>query len=481
VSLVCFARFCLAPGVDERELAGLRTALLEFADDAFAGFARSDQRATGLRYLRGLILDGQRKSMQPMAARLGVDHQQLQQFMTSSTWDYVAVRRRLAARLIDLIDPVAWVIDDTGFAKDGDASPGVARQYSGTLGKVGNCQIAVSVHAATDRASGVLGWRLYLGRSWDVDCLPEPTPSGTEAGPETPELVAARQKARRRVSKALRVGKTVSAATARAAATAGISEAEHARMVELITARRARAGIPEEVGYQPKWQLALDMIDELIGWGHRPPVLVADAGYCAGEFRVALSQRGLAYMLAASPALTAYRADAVLLPARGRAKARYEGRAPTLKDLALQAGRAAFRSVTWRKGTKTSPTNPTAAMSGTFHALRVRPAATIIAREPDGGLPECWLLIEWPPDQDEPSDYWLSTLPAGTSLKTLVRTAKVRYRIEHDYRELKTGLGLDHFEGRTFTGWHRHATLVTAAQLFLTTLRLHTPKADGQT
>src|SRR5881227_2153621 len=133
--------------MDERGLTQVRTQLEDFAAGVFAGLPRADQRATGLRYLRGLILDGQRKSMQPMAARLGVDHQQLQQFMTSSTWDYVAVRRRLAARLIDLIDPRAWVIDDTGFVKDGDASPGVARQYSGTLGKVGNCQIAVSVHA----------------------------------------------------------------------------------------------------------------------------------------------------------------------------------------------------------------------------------------------------------------------------------------------------------------------------------------------
>jgi SRSO17 transposase len=449
----------------------------------FAGFARADQRATGLRYLRGLILDGQRKSMQPMAARLGVDHQQLQQFMTSSTWDYVAVRRRLAARLIDLIDPAAWVIDDTGFAKDGDFSPGVARQYSGTLGKVGNCQIAVSVHAATDQASGALGWRLYLGRPWDVDCLPAPIDADADADaePVTPEAAAERHKARRRVTQALRNAKTVSAATAKAAATAGITKAEHARMVELITARRARAGIPEELGYQPKWQLALDLIDELIGWGHVPPVLVADAGYCAGEFRVALTERGLTYMLGANPALTAYRAEAVLVPATGRAKARYEGSASTLKDIALQIDRDTFTSVTWRKGTKTSPVNPTAAMSGAFHALRVRPAATIIPRDRDGTLPDCWLLIEWPPDKDEPTDYWLSTLPASTSLKTLVQTAKIRWRIEHDYRELKTGLGLDHFEGRTFTGWHRHATLVSAAQLFLTTLRLQTPKADGQT
>src|SRR3954463_3739365 len=175
----------------------------------FAGLRRVDQRETGERYLRGLMLDGQRKSMRPMAARLGVDHQQLQQFLTSSTGDVIGVRRRVAAAAVDLVTPRVWVVDDTGFAKDGPASACVARQYSGTLGKVGNCQIAVSVHAATDAASGVLGWRLYLGRPWDVDCLPAPTPAGDEPEPQTPVAVAERQKARRRVTQALRNSTTV--------------------------------------------------------------------------------------------------------------------------------------------------------------------------------------------------------------------------------------------------------------------------------
>ena len=128
----------------------------------FAGLPRSDQRATGELYVRGLLLDGQRKSMQPMAERLGVVHQRLQQFMTSSTWDFVAVRRRLAARAHEVVAPVAWVIDDTGFPKYGSSSPGVARQYPDTLGKVGNCQIGVSVHAVTDQASAALDWRLFI-------------------------------------------------------------------------------------------------------------------------------------------------------------------------------------------------------------------------------------------------------------------------------------------------------------------------------
>lgn len=153
-----------------------------------------------------------------------------------------------------------------------------------------------------------------------------------------------------------------------------------------------------------------------------------------------------------------------------------------IDDLLRLAGpRGPARSAaTWRRGTKTDPDNPAAAMRSRFTALWVRPANRDISRGKDGILPEAWLLAEWPTDADEPTDFWLSTLPADTPLEELVRLAKIRWRIEHDYRELKTGLGLDHFEGRSWLGWHHHATLVTAAHLFLTTLRLTDPKATGQ-
>jgi SRSO17 transposase len=150
------------------EILVVRQRLEAFAADVFASSARSDQRAKGETYLRGLLLDGRRKSMQPMAQRLGVDHQGLQQFVTTSTWDTAAVRARLARRAVEVIEPAAWVVDDTGFPKDGAGSPGVARQYSGTLGKVANCQIGVSVHAVTDIASCPLDWRLFLPESWDA-------------------------------------------------------------------------------------------------------------------------------------------------------------------------------------------------------------------------------------------------------------------------------------------------------------------------
>jgi SRSO17 transposase len=415
--------------MDERELVRVRSTLEEFAGEVFAGFARCDQRETGVRYLRGLMLDGRRKSMQPMAERLGIDHQQLQQFVTSSTWDLVEVRQRLAARAIPLVGPVAWVIDDTGFVKDGTTSPGVARQYSGTLGKVGNCQVAVSVHAATDEASAVLDWRLFLPESWDETCAGDPAQAGA------------------------------------------------------VRARRQRAGIPTDEGHRPKWELVLEMLDELAGWRHYPPVLVGDAGYGdATEFRTALTARSIPYVLAVQATTSARPASSApvtpVYSGRGQPpKPSYPDRPTNLAALAHAAGRDAFTPVTWRAGSRRTPNNPGALMTSHFAALRVRPANRRIPRNVDRSLPEAWLLVEWPPEADDPTGYWLSTLPADTALKFLVQLAKLRWRVEHDYRELKTGLGLTHFEGRSWIGWHRHVTLVSAAQLFLTILRAAHPKA----
>jgi SRSO17 transposase len=141
-----------------------------------------------------------------------------------------------------------------------------------------------------------------------------------------------------------------------------------------------------------------------------------------------------------------------------------------LRQLAL-ASADQTQPVTWRQGTKATHGNPTAAMTSHFLAIRVRPASRRIPRADDGSLPECWLLAEWPPHADEPTNYWLSTLPQTTPIAELVRLAKIRWRAGHDYRELKTGLGLDHFEGRSFTGWHRHVTLTVLAQAFCTMIR----------
>src|SRR5829696_8007519 len=286
------------------ELAAVRGRLEEFAADIFAPLAPHDQLDKGATYRRGLLLDGRRKSMHPMADGLGVDHQGLQQFVSSSTWAVEPVRERLARRAVEVIAPDAWVVDDTGFPKDGLASPGVARLYSGTLGKVANCQIGVSVSAVTDTVSCPLNWRLFVPECWD------------DALAATPQAAAA------------------------------------------IRARRTRAGIPDSVRHREKWRLALDMLDELAGWGLTPPVVVADAGYGDNaDFRDGITARGRAWVVQVNDNLTAHPADAVpqVKPYTGRGRhplPRYRTKAVGLREHALAASRDAAVEVTWRQGSR---------------------------------------------------------------------------------------------------------------------------------
>ena len=412
---------CVTP----EQISIIRPRLAEFAAQMLGPLGGYHQPAKGELYVRGLLTDGQRKSMQPMAERLGVDHQQLQQFITSSSWDYQAVRRNVATWAARTINPQAYVLDDSGFPKDGTASPCVASQYCGTLGKTANCQVGVSVQLVTDTASLAANWRLFCPESWDDTTIGDP-------------------------------------ATA-----------------EQLRTRRRHAGIPDTVRHREKWRLALDMLDQLTGeWGLERYPVVADSGYGdVTELRLGLDERGMKYVVEVDPTATAHPGDAVPVPrpyaGRGRPPApAYPHPPATLRDLALAAGRSALHQITWRHGTRTTPTNPTAAMRSRFMAIRVRPANRHIPRNVDGSLPEVWLIAEWPPGAPEPTKYWLSNMDSSTPLKTLVRTGKIRWRVEHDYRELKTGLGLDHFEGRSFTGWHRHVTLVVLAQAFCTLLRL---------
>jgi SRSO17 transposase len=423
------------------EIAEVQPRLLDFTTEMLGGLPRKDQRAAGELYVRGLLTGGRRKSMQPMAERLGIDHQRLQQFITSSTWDYVAVRRNVA-RWFASVQPVeALVVDDTGFPKDGSASPCVARQYSGTLGKIGNCQVGVSVHLVNEHASCAADWRLFCPESWDDQALDDP----------------------------------VAAAGARR--------------------RRELSRIPGQVRHTGKWRLALEMIEEMTGpggWGvldlvtkagGARPVVVSDIGYGDNAlFRQGLTAAGWQYVVAVKGSPRAHPAGAVpqARPYGGLGqppKPAYPGPPATLRELAI-ASADQVRPVTWRQGTKATRGSPDAAMTSHFLAIRVRPASRHITRGADRSFPACWLLAEWPPEADEPDGYWLSTLPADTPITELVRLAKIRWRVEHDYRELKTGLGLDHFEGRSFAGWHRHVTLAALAQAFCTMIRTD-PKAPA--
>jgi len=387
--------------------------LVDFAEEMFASLARKDQRRWGEVYLRGLMLDGRRKSIEPIAARLqDGDEQCLQQFVNQSPWVWEPVRRRLARKLSDAIEPGAWIVDDTGFPKFGRHSVGVARQYSGTLGKIGNCQIGVSINAAADQASCPLDWRIFLPEAWDDD-----------------------------------------------------------------EERRAKAHLPEQARHEPKWKLALEMLDELRGWGLEPPPILADAAY--GDitgFRLGLAERELDYVVQVKGGTSAYAEDVepevTAYAGTGRPPApRYRDKPCSLKQLALAAGAEALQTVSWRGGTRGQ-------LCSRFLALRIRPANVRLRRAVADELPLAWLLCEWPDGEAEPVKYWLSNLPAATPLERLVALAMLRWRIEHDYRELKDALGLDHFEGRSYRGWHHHVTLVSLAHGFLTLERLN-PKAPA--
>jgi SRSO17 transposase len=407
--------------VTPTQLRRIRTRLTTFAEDLFQSFPRKDQRRWGQSYLRGLLLDGRRKSIQPMAARLARGdpdadadalEQALQQFVNQSPWDPVPVRRRLAERMTAAIGPAAWVIDDTGFPKFGRHSVGVAPQYCGALGKVANCQVGVSVHAVTDQASCPLDWRLFLPEEWDADLQ-----------------------------------------------------------------RRRKAHVPADQRHRPKWQLALELLDELVAWGLAPPVVLADAAYGeVGEFRLGLEQRGLVYVVQVPGTLSAYPEDVVpelaAYAGRGRRPVpRYRQHRSSLRQLVLAASAQAATTVAWREGADGEQ------LASRFVALRVRPAGVKLRRATQGGqLPVRWLVAEWPAGEPEPVKYWLANLPETTPLEQLVGLAKLRWRVEHDYRELKDALGLDHFEGRSWQGWHHHVTLVSVAHAFVTLEQLD-PKA----
>jgi SRSO17 transposase len=339
--------------MDMRQVEGLRAELSRFVADVFASVPRRDQRAKGDCYLRGLMLDGRRKSVQAMAGRLPDGNEQnLQQFVNQSTWDPMPVRRRIAERMVPLIGPDAWAVDDVSFPKDGRMSVAVAHQYCGALGKQANCQVAVSVHAVTDAASCPLQWRLFVPREWAGD-----------------------------------------------------------------TGRRRRTGIPQDVGHREKWWPAPDVIDEPAGWGLVPPVVVADAGYGQNaDFRDGLAERGIAYVVAVRSDLTVHPHDAqpATPPWSGngrRPQPRYRDKPSSVAALAAGHGRRAFTEVTWRQGSRGPMRSHFLALRVRPAGVRARrlaqAAATARDGRWDGVLPELRLLVEWPEGADAPTGYRL--------------------------------------------------------------------------
>jgi SRSO17 transposase len=385
-------------------------------------------RAEPLRaYTTGLMLPGDRKSVEPMAARIDPrnvrrKHQSMHHFVADAPWkdERVLARvREFALPALRAHGPIeAWLLDDTGIPKKGAHSVGVARQYCGQLGKTENCQVAVSLSIANELASLPIAYQLYLPEEWTED--------------------------RERCSK---------------------------------------AGVPEEVTFRTKPQIALTQIRAALAAGVPKGIVAADAGYGNGaEFREALTEMGVRYAVGVLSTTRVWAEGRRPLPppawcGNGRPPTRVR-RAPehqpvTAKELALE-NKARFRWVSWRAGTKGQ-------LGGRFLALRVRSAHRDYqqreAREEEG------LVVEWPESEPEPTKYFLSTLPKNMSLRQLVRRVKLRWRIERDYEELKQEVGLTHYEGRGWRGFHHHATLTIAAYAFLVAEhgRFSPAGADGGT
>lgn len=371
-----------------------------------------DRREPLRAYLTGLCLPGDRKSIEPMAARIDprhvrARHQSMHHFVANAPWDDSAVRRIARAWVLEQMErhgPVAaWVVDDTSFPKKGRHSVGVARQYCGVLGKQENCQVAVTVTLANDAVSVPVAYQLYLPDAWARDAK-----------------------------------------------------------------RRRAAGIPRDVPFRTKWQIALEQLMRLQAEGLPPAPVVADPGYgVITEFRDELTALQAPYILGVTGETTVWSPGTEPLrpkPSRGRGRppsrlrrsARH--RPVSVSTLAARLPEASWHVVTWREGTR-------GAMTSRFARLRVRPAHRDERRsEP---RPEEWLLIEWPQGEPASTKFWLSTLPPAISFPDLVRLAKIRWRIERDYQELKDELGLDHFEGRGWRGFHHHGSLCIAAYAFL--------------
>ena len=391
------------------------------------GLGHADRHA-GLRgYCTGLMSPLARKSVEPMAAQVDPlharsRHQSLHHFVADANWSDEQMLLRVCQWVVpkmDFSDGGWWIIDDTGFPKQGRHSVGVARQYCGMLGKQDNCQVAVSVSLACEAASVPVAWQLYLPREWAHD-----------------------------------------------------------------TARRKKAGVPEGIEFLTKPTIALRQIEHLLEQGAPQHCVLADAGYGVDTaFRERLSGLGLPYVVGVTGAVTVWppgREPLPPLPYRGRGRVpqrlrRGDAATPqhcpqSIKELAFELTPKHWHSVTWREGTNTK-------LRSRFARVRVRAAHRDSTR---GELREPqWLLIEWPKGGSEPLKYWLSTLGEDTTLERMVYEAKMRWRIERDYQELKQDLGLAHYEGRGWRGFHHHASLSIAAYGFLLAQRLQHPDEVG--
>ena len=398
--------------MDLHDGSGTQERFRTYAADLASVLGHADRVRPFEDYCVGLLSAEGRKSVEPLAAvtapeRTAAQHQSLLHLVAQAPWSDHAVLTRVRERVLPTItrdEPIqAWIIDDTGFPKKGSHSVGVARQYCGQLGKQDNCQVAVSLSVATHQGSLPVAYRLYLPKDWADDPV-----------------------------------------------------------------RRAIAGVPDDIRFQTKPEIALQQLRQAVADGVPPGVALMDPAYGNdSKLRAGISELGLSYVAGILPTTMVWRpGEAPLPPAprsgRGRPGTRLRRdethRPVSAKTLALELAADAWQQITWRDGSNTP-------LTSRFARWRVRPAHDDARRSEPAA--EEWLLIEWPEGEAEPDHYWFSTLPADISLESMVDQAKLRWRIERDYLELKQEVGLGHYEGRGWRGFHHHATLCIAAYGFL--------------
>lgn len=354
------------------------------------------RRASFATYAMGILGEGERKSMEPIAARATADpgavdaaHQRLGHFIGNGVWDDQEVRRVSAqyalGAMLERESIAAWILDDTGFLKQGRHSVGVQRQYTGSAGKITNCQIGVSLSLASESRHLPVDFELYLPKLWTDD-----------------------------------------------------------------PARRAEAKIPDEVVFRTKPELGLDMVRRGLAAGLPPAIVLGDTAYGTNStFRMALRSMDLHYALAVDSTTKCWVIDSLQ---------RRRGEPLTVKQWAMRRGKKGFRRTTWREGTSER-------LSARFAFQRVVPFH-------DDGIDPAqrevvWLVMEWEDGKDAPSKFYFASLPPTLSHKRLVRILKMRWRTERVYEDLKGELGLDHFEGRSFRGWHHHVSVVLCCYAFV--------------
>jgi SRSO17 transposase len=363
---------------------------------------RKTRRAWAPLYLRGLLGPGERKSLQPMAARLGLSgHDQLQHFIASPAWDDAPLWRVLAAEADRLVGGpgAVLVVDDTALPKQGTMSVGVARQYCGALGKKANCQALVSLSLARHEVPIPVALRLFLPETW----TDEP-------------------------------------------------------------ARCARAGVPEAaIAARSKGEIALAEIDRVLAAGVRFDIALADAGYgTSAEFRHGLDDRQLRWAVGIPRNQKVYTTAVQLILPTGRKRRPVPDEEPREAEAVLAA--RPWRRLSWRHGTK-------GALAARFAATRVRVGdGPTFANNRHLPGEEAWLVGEWRSSGER--KYYLSNLPPRTPLRALASAIKARWVCEQAHQQLKQELGLSHFEGRSWTGLHRHALMTCIAFAYLQHLRL---------